>query len=72
MFFTSSAASDKLLSQFIDIPASLQSTTGSGQQLYQSAIIDTCGLMIIFPLVILYAFCQKFLVQGIEHSGIAN
>ena len=71
MFFTSSSASDKLLSQFIDIPASLQGT-GDGQQLYHSAIIDTCGLMIIFPLVILYAFCQRYLVQGIEHSGIAN
>ena len=72
MFMTSSSASDKLLSQFIDIPTSLQTSTGGGQELYSSAIIDTCGLMIIFPLVILYAFCQKFLVQGIEHSGIAN
>lgn len=44
----------------------------AGQQLYQTSIRNTCGLMIIFPLVILYAFCQNFLVQGIEHSGIAN
>jgi len=43
-----------------------------GQQLYETAIRNTCGLMIIFPLVVLYAFCQRYLVQGIEHSGIAN
>jgi len=39
---------------------------------YFAALKNTCCLMIIIPLVILYAFCQKFLVQGIEHSGIAN
>jgi multiple sugar transport system permease protein len=44
----------------------------AGQSLYETAIRNTCGLMIIAPLVILYAFCQNFLVQGIEHSGIAN
>jgi multiple sugar transport system permease protein len=44
----------------------------AGQTLYETAIRNTCGLMIIAPLVILYAFCQNFLVQGIEHSGIAN
>ena len=44
----------------------------AGQTLYETAIRNTWGLMIIAPLVILYAFCQNFLVQGIEHSGIAN
>ena len=44
----------------------------AGQTLYETAIRNTCGLMIIAPLVVLYAFCQNFLVQGIEHSGIAN
>ena len=44
----------------------------AGQTLYETAIRNTCGLMIIAPLVVLYAFCQNFLVQGIEHSGLAN
>ena len=70
MFMTSSET--RLLSQIVEVPVSLQDGSFAGQQLYNSAIINTCGLMIIFPLVILYAFCQKFLVQGIEHSGIAN
>ena len=39
---------------------------------YETAIRNTCGLMIIGPLVILYIFCQNFLVQGIEQSGLAN
>ena len=42
----------------------------AGQTLYETAIRNTCGLMIIAPLVILYAFCQNFLVQGIERSGL--
>ena len=70
MFMSSSET--RLLSQIVEVPVSLQDGSFAGQQLYNSAIINTCGLMIIFPLVILYAFCQKFLVQGIEHSGIAN
>ena len=53
------------------IPASLKMDY-AGQDLYYSAIRNTCGLMIIFPLVILYAFGQRYLVQGIEQSGLAN
>ena len=68
-----SGSDSKLLSQIVEVPVSLQeSKISAGQSLYYSAITNTVGLMIIFPLVILYAFCQKFLVQGIEHSGIAN
>ena len=52
-------------------PQSLR-TDYAGQELYYSAIRNTCGLMIIFPLVIIYAFLQRFLVQGIEQSGLAN
>ncbi len=63
----------RMLSNLVnEIPESLANVGGAGQQLYQTAIRNTCGLMIIAPLVILYAFCQNFLVQGIEHSGIAN
>ena len=56
----------------LDIPPSLKNALPEGQKLYDTAIRNTNGLMIIAPLVILYAFCQNFLVQGIEHSGIAN
>ena len=69
LFFNSTNVN--LLVKIVDIPSSLKREY-PGQDLYYSAIRNTCGLMIIFPLVVLYAFCQRFLVQGIEHSGIAN
>ena len=65
-------ASNTLLVDLVGkVPSSLK-LGYAGQTLYETAIRNTCGLMIIAPLVILYAFCQNFLVQGIEHSGIAN
>ena len=69
LFFNSTNVN--LLVKIVDIPTSLK-LEYAGQALYYSAIKNTCGLLIILPLVILYAFCQRFLVQGIEHSGIAN
>ena len=56
----------------LDVPASLKSAVPEAQKIYNTAVRNTNGLMIIAPLVVLYAFCQNFLVQGIEHSGIAN
>ena len=70
LFFVTSDTN--LLVKLINtIPTSLRMDY-AGQDLYYAAIRNTCGLMIIFPLVILYAFCQRFLVQGIEQSGLAN
>lgn len=60
-----------LMPDIVGIPKSLE-TTYAGQDLYYSAINNTCGLMIIIPLVVLYLFCQKYLVQGIERSGIVG
>lgn len=44
----------------------------AGWNLYSSAIRNTSGLLIMIPLVIMFLFCQKFLVQGIERSGITG
>jgi ABC-type maltose transport system permease subunit len=55
--------------KIIAIPASL-TTDYAGQNLYYAAIRNTCGIMIIAPLIVLYLFCQKYLVQGIERSGL--
>jgi len=60
-----------LMPDILLIPPSLQ-TSYAGQNMFYSAIYNTCGIMIIAPLVILYLFCQKFLVQGIERSGITG
>lgn len=52
-----------------ELPESLN-TDYAGQNLYESAIRNTSGIMIIAPLIIMYLFCQKYLVQGIERSGL--
>ncbi len=51
------------------IPDSLKKEY-AGQKYYYAAITNTCGLMIIAPLMVLYLFFQKYLVQGIERSGL--
>ena len=44
----------------------------SGRLLYENSIRNTSSLLIILPLVIIYLFCQKYLVQGIERSGLVG
>ena len=67
LFFTTHKT--VLMPDIVAIPQTLE-TSYAGQNLYYSAIRNTCGIMIIFPLVIIYAFLQNFLVQGIERSGL--
>lgn len=57
---------------YLDIPNDIVSLTYEyeGQALYVPAIRNTCGIMVILPLVILYAFLQRYLVEGIERSGL--
>ncbi len=40
--------------------------------LFESVVKNTASLMIIVPLVIVYLFGQKYLVQGIERSGLVG
>ena len=72
MFFRDSRKAPYLLTSELgrDIPATLEDSNFAGMPLYRGAIRNTAGLMIIAPLVIMYVFCQKFLVQGIERSGL--
>lgn len=69
MFFPSSNI--QLMPSIVTIPKSLD-TNYAGRELYESAIKNTAGLLIIAPLVVLYLFCQRYLVQGIERSGIVG
>ena len=66
---------EEILRMFPDIkvvPPSLYDKTFAGYELYDNIIINTVGIMIIMPLVIMYLFCQKYLVQGIERSGLVG
>ncbi len=67
LFFTTNKTI--LMPDVVDIPTSLE-TSYAGANLYYAAIRNTCGLLIILPLIIMYLFCQNFLVQGIERSGL--
>ena len=67
LFFTTNKI--VLMPDIVDIPKSLK-TDYAGQNMYYAAIRNTCGIAIIMPLVVLYCFGQKFLVQGIERSGL--
>lgn len=62
-----------LMPDLLKVPLSLATTSSfAGKALYDSAILNTAGIMIVAPLVVMYVFCQKFLVQGIERSGITG
>ena len=69
LFF--SAQKQQLMPSIVKIPKSL-STNYAGQNLWYTSIRNTCGLLIIAPLVVMYLFCQRYLIQGIERSGIVG
>lgn len=66
-FFTKSET--VLMPHIIQVPGSLSQ---AGVGMYQSAVTNTCGLLILAPLVIMYVFLQRYLIGGIERSGIVG
>lgn len=60
-----------LMPSIVTVPPSLQ-TNYAGQTMFYSAINNTAALLIMAPLVIMYLFCQRYLIQGIERSGIVG
>ncbi len=69
MFYTSGGP--HLLPDIIKIPKSLD-VDFAGRDLYTAAINNTSGILILIPLIIMYLFGQKYIVQGIERSGITG
>lgn len=61
-----------LLSKIVQVPQSLSDMSAASKTLYTAAVNNTCGLLIILPLIVLYLFGQKYIVQGIERSGITG
>ncbi len=61
-----------------NLPTSMKSLQAAHKQLanssatHVSAMRYGCGMMVCLPLVVLFLFCQKYLVQGIERSGIVG
>jgi multiple sugar transport system permease protein len=78
-FWASSSESFELLPDIINtgIGTMYANTTASGPagpaaSLYNAAVQNTKGLLIIIPLLIVYLFCQRYLVEGIERSGLVG
>ncbi|MCI8389026.1 MAG: carbohydrate ABC transporter permease [Clostridiales bacterium] len=69
IFFTK--ASKVMMPNIIQIPRTLD-TAYAAQNLYESAIRNTCGLLILAPLLLVYVFMQRYLIGGIERSGIVG
>ncbi len=69
LFFTRSDTI--LMPDLMMIPKSLN-TVYAGQNMYEAAIYNTSSLLIIAPLIIMYLFCQRYLIAGIERSGIVG
>ena len=57
------------LRDIVKVPATLD-TQYAGSNMYIAAIRNTAGILIITPLIFIYCFAQKYLVQGIERSGL--
>ncbi len=73
-FPTGAADRTYLMPDVVDVPVSLTQKYGdhAGWGLYSPVIRNTAGMMAIAPLIILYLFCQRYLVQGIERSGLVG
>ena len=55
-----------------NIPLIINKDGMVGSNIYYNVVQNTGGMMIIMPLIVLYLFCQKYLVQGIERSGLVG
>ncbi|MBP3580994.1 MAG: carbohydrate ABC transporter permease [Clostridia bacterium] len=68
-FFTTNGI--HLLPSIIEVPESLK-IGNAASTLWESAIANTGGLLVILPLFIIFLFAQRSLVEGIERSGIVG
>lgn len=71
LFFQNNIDKVYLMPDVYKIPPSLN-ISYAGEVLYRNVVQNTGGIMIIIPLIIVYLFGQKYLVQGIERSGITG
>lgn len=62
---------EPLMGDVIMVPPTMD-ISGTGYADYKVVVQNTGGLMALAPLLLLYCFGQKFLIQGIESSGLAN
>ena len=75
LFYTESA-STAFMNDFVytgsKTLSELSADAGAYSQSYMTAVTNTAGLMAVAPLILIYLFCQRYLIQGIEHSGFGG
>lgn len=54
------------------IAESMRYETSSIQQAYSAALSGTASILIALPLIIMYVFLQRRIVEGVERSGIVG
>ena len=69
MFYTTSGP--VLMPDIVTVPLSLV-TSSAASNMVTTAVYNTCGILILAPLLIMYLFLQKYIIQGIERSGITG
>ena len=72
LFFSSSNGVGLIKDLMGSVPPSLQVNNIAISTKYYDAAEAAGGLMIVLPLLIVFLFCQRYLVQGIERSGIVG
>lgn len=62
-----------------NMPATLQAISEEvlignevAQGTFSAIVMNTAGMLVVAPLIILYLFCQRYLIQGIAHSGFGG
>lgn len=71
-FVSPTGTGPHLLSNLASVVPSSLDLNYAGGELFKSAIRNTAALLILAPLIVVYLFCQRYLVQGIERSGIVG
>ncbi len=62
-----------VFTKILSVPAPFKDAVQqAGGTYFNQAILNTCAIMIILPLIVVYLFCQRYLIQGIERSGITG
>ena len=68
LFFTT--LDTTLMPSIVAVPKGLDITMSP--TMFGAAINNAAAMLIITPLIIIYLFCQRYLVQGIERSGLVG
>jgi len=60
------------ITSYLQIAAGVTANTGQADPFYLSMLINTCMLLTIAPLIILYLFVQRHFVESVERTGLVG